>query len=235
MKKLIKRLLRSPVTQSALALLVAGYIRLVHATTRWERIGYGHIEPFFKEKKPFIVAFWHGRLLLMPMFPFYNTRAHVLISHHRDGALIAGVMRYFGLDTVRGSSSKGARGAMRAMLELLEHGESIAITPDGPRGPRMHAQAGAVMVAKKSGVPIIPIAVANSRRKLLGSWDRFILALPFGRGVFAAGVPIAVPGDADKSDMERIRVALEDALNALTREADERVGVEPVTPASIAA
>jgi len=156
----------------------------------------------------------------------------VLISHHRDGALVAETVARFGVGVVRGSSGHGGLSALRAMLRALERGVSICITPDGPRGPRMRVSDGIVGVAQRSGRAIVPAAYAASRRLVFGKWDRFLVPLPFSGGVFLWGRPISVPREADAAALEGARLALEEALNRLTAEADRRLGQRPVAPAS---
>ncbi len=108
------------------------------------------------------------------------------------------------------------------------------MTPDGPRGPRMRAGDGAVTVARLSGAPIIPATYGISRRRVLGTWDRFIFALPFGRGGLLWGDPIHVDRGADADALEAARRQVEDGLNAITAEADRLCGCTPVEPASVA-
>jgi len=139
---------------------------------------------------------------------------------------------------VRGSSGKSGAGALRQMVRTLKAGDHVGITPDGPRGPRMRANAGAVTVARLAGVPIIPATFATSRRKVLGSWDRFVIAKPFARGVFVWGYPLDVAPDADGAALETARAELETRLNAVTEEADRLVGqttIAPAPPASLVA
>ncbi len=158
----------------------------------------------------------------------------MLISGHRDGQLIARTVGYFGIDTIEGSSSKGGTAALRTMVRFLKLGEYVGITPDGPRGPRMRVGGAIVGMARLSGVPIIPVAYATNKRKILGSWDKFIIAKPFGRGVIVGGEPIEVAGDADEDALEAARLDVENALTAITNEADGLCDVETVAPAEIA-
>jgi lysophospholipid acyltransferase (LPLAT)-like uncharacterized protein len=118
------------------------------------------------------------------------------------------------------------------MSGLLDRGESIGITPDGPRGPRMRAKAGAIKAAQLSGAPVLPVSGAVGRRRILGSWDSFCLALPFSRGVIQWGEPIQVPRQASDAEMERLRLLLEDRLNGLTAEADRHFGHTAIAPAA---
>ncbi len=122
------------------------------------------------------------------------------------------------------------------MVRLLRGGGIVGITPDGPRGPRMRVGEGTVAIARLSGAPIVPATFATSRRRVLQSWDRFVLALPFARGVFLWGEPIAVPRDADAETGESCRAALEAAMIELTARADAMYGqqsIEPATPGSM--
>lgn len=226
-----KRIMASRAAQRALGLAAAWYVRLVRLSGRWTMLGGEVPEAFWRRGEPFIVCFWHGRLLMMPSGWPRRIGLAVLISQHRDGALIAAAVAHFGVDTVRGSSGRDGAPALRAMLKELERGVSIAITPDGPRGPRMRVSEGIVGVAQRSGRAIVPTSYAARPRRLLGTWDRFLLPLPFGRGVFLWGEPIAVPRQADAAALEDARLELEEALNRLTAEADRLVGLEPITPA----
>ncbi len=209
----------------------AGYIRLVRATGRWTIENSDPVSRRVAEGKPFIACFWHGRLLMISHAWAYSAPVHILISHHRDGRLIADVLDRLGIGTIAGSSSRGGNAAVLAMIKTLRRGEFVGLTPDGPRGPRMRAGLGVIRTARRTGVPIVPVSFSASRRRVLGSWDRFVLALPFARGVIGIGDFIEVPPDADGATMERLRRQLEDALNALTRELDARFGFEAIEAA----
>jgi lysophospholipid acyltransferase (LPLAT)-like uncharacterized protein len=223
----MRDLLRNAWVRRCACFLAAQYIRLVRATSSWRVVNGGTADAAWAAG-PFILAFWHGRLLMMPYAWRSGVAMNMLISTHRDGELIAETIRHFRLGSVRGSSRRDGAQALRAMLKALKAGECVGITPDGPRGPRMRASDGVVGIAKLAGVPILPAAFATSRRMLLGTWDRFALALPFSRGVFVWGEPIRV-GRHEATDGARQRI--EAALNAVTAEADRLVGVPPVEPA----
>ncbi len=211
------------------------YIRLVRHTGRWRILGADIPESFSRAGKPFILSFWHGRLMMMP-YCWRDTRlVKMLISDHRDGRIISGTVRYFDIDSVVGSSRRGGARATRRLIRLLRGGGIVGITPDGPSGPRMRVGGGAVALARLSGAPIIPATFAASPRRVLASWDRFVLALPFSRGVFLWGDPIDVPRGADPQIMEARRLELEQAMNALCERADALVGqraIEPDPPAA---
>lgn len=223
-----KRIGKSERLRGLLCWLVAWYIRLVHATGRWQVVGGDEAARLWDEGRPFILAFWHGRILMMPRVWRAGVPIHMLISQHRDGQLIARTVAHFGIRWLAGSSTRGGRAALRTMLKALADGECVGITPDGPKGPRMRASAGIVGVARLSGCPILPATFAVARRSVLGSWDRFVVAWPFSRGVFVWGRPIHVSAD---DDVESCRLTIEAELNAITAEADRRMGLPPVEAA----
>jgi len=221
----------SPRGRAVLARLAAGYVRLVRATGRWHTPGRDVLKQYVDRGETIIVVLWHGRLLMGPRFWPGGMPLDVLVSDHRDGRIIAAAVARFGLGTVFGSTNRAGARAVRDLVRRLKGGTSVVITPDGPRGPRMRAAPGAVQVARLSGAAIVPLAVSAGRRRLLGSWDRFQVPGPFGRGVFLAGEPLHVPTDADAGACETARRTLEARLNALTAEADRQCGHPPVEPA----
>lgn len=228
-----KSILRSDRGRRFLCWLVACYIRLVWLTSRFETIGGDRPAPYWRDGQPFILAFWHGRLLMAPKAWPPGASMNMLISGHADGRIIADAIAHFGLGTITGSKSKGGLAALRAMVRALGEGQNIGVTPDGPRGPLMRTSPGIIAAAKLSGAAIIPLSFATTRRIILGSWDRFHLALPFSRGVFVWGEPLLVPKDADAATVEACRLALEAEMNRLTADADQRCGHEPVAPAAL--
>ncbi|MBM09016.1 MAG: hypothetical protein CMF69_05485 [Magnetovibrio sp.] len=221
---LIKQVLQSTIIRCVSCWIGAQYIRFVHATTRWQIFGADIPRTFWEKNEPFILAFWHGRLLMMPHCWDQEKPIHMLISGHRDGLLIANTVAHFGIKTVSGSSSKGGASALRTMVKMLKAGEYVGITPDGPRGPRMHTSKGIITVAKLSGAPIIPTAFATSNGRNLKSWDQFLLAWPFSKGVIVWGDPIEVSSKADEKAVEQARKCVENSLNTITAQADQLTG-----------
>jgi lysophospholipid acyltransferase (LPLAT)-like uncharacterized protein len=218
------RFLRSAWLRRVACWLVYHYIRLVYLTNRWSVEGEDRPRQLSGEGRSFIVAFWHGRLLMMPLAWHGLVPFHMLISAHRDGRIIAGAMTYFGIETVAGSTSRGGSTALRAMLKRLKEGGCVGITPDGPRGPAMTASIGIVNVARLARVPILPLTYATSRRRVLRTWDCFHLALPFGRGVYLWGDPIEIAEDLDEIELERVRHLVETRMVEMVCDADNRVG-----------
>ncbi|HKN85336.1 MAG TPA: lysophospholipid acyltransferase family protein [Nitrospiraceae bacterium] len=153
----------------ALALLPplgASIIRLLGMSMRVTVHGNDAVEDLYREGKHIILAFWHGRQLMIPL-AYFGRELHVLISQHRDGELISQVMSRFGYDFVRGSSTRGGSTALRQLIKVGRSGSDIAITPDGPKGPRYVAQPGVIQIAKVTGLPILPLTFSCSKKNSL--------------------------------------------------------------------
>ena len=211
--------------------LGAGYIRLVFRTGRWRTLGAEIPRAFWDEGKPFIIAFWHGRLLMPPMAWRRGMRMNMLISERGDGPLIAAIIAHFDLGTAWGSSTaKGSR-ATRTMVRALARNEYAGMTPDGPHGPLMRAATGIVSLAQLSGAPVLPLSYSASRVVTRKGWDRLIVPLPFSRGVFVWGEPVSLGRKATETEQEAARQAIEDRLNATTAKADRLCGRPAVKPA----
>jgi lysophospholipid acyltransferase (LPLAT)-like uncharacterized protein len=230
--KLGKKVLRSQMAQGFLCLLAAYYVRFVYLTSRWNVVRGDIPKKFWDKDKKFLLCFWHGRLLMMPYCWNMAKPIHMMISMHSDGRFLSDTVSHLGIKTIVGSTSKGGAKALRAMVRAVKEGDYVGLTPDGPRGPRMRAQEGIVTIARLANVPIIPVGYASTSSKILGSWDRFIAALPFGRGVFVWGEPIEVPHTSDKVVLEETRQKVEDAINAVSAEADRLCGLNPIKPAA---
>jgi lysophospholipid acyltransferase (LPLAT)-like uncharacterized protein len=229
------RLMRRPAVSAALSWLAARYIRLVWITGRWQVENTDIADRMIADGTPFIACFWHGRMLMIPNAWKYSARMSILISHHRDGIFISRTLAHLGIGTIAGSSSRGGAGALVSMVRALKRGEYMGITPDGPRGPRMRATPGAATAARLSGAVLLPVSYSATRRRVLGSWDRFVVPLPFSRGIIRVGAPIEVPRDTDDAGLEAVRQKLEVDLINLTMVLDSELGVAPVEPAPNAA
>lgn len=229
--RLLKKMLRSTAVRTLICRLASCYMRFASWTTRWEIVGEEHPRRHWDNGQPFLGCFWHGRMMLVaPTWP-REIPVEVLISRHGDGRFISTVISHLGMGTIEGSTSRGAVTALRGVIRTLRSGRIVAITPDGPRGPRMRAAGGLVLAAAVARVPVIPVSAAISHCQVLRSWDRFILPLPFGRGVIVWGEPILLPSSTDHDTLETGRLAIETALNRLSDEADRRMGRRPIEPA----
>jgi hypothetical protein len=218
----MKRLLRHPATQAVLVWLGGLYLIFALRTTRWVLDGAEHLAPCAAGQTT-VAVFWHERLALMPMLWLtlrrmdHAQRGHVLVSQHRDGRLIGSVMRRFGVGLVFGSSRRGGAASLRTALPLLARGEHLIMTPDGPRGPRRVAAPGVAQIAALARVPVLPCAAQTSRRRVLRSWDRMVVPLPFGRGVLVCLPPIAVARESWEAAVPRIAAALTAAADRADR------------------
>ena len=230
MKRLLRNTLRSSWFQRAVGFLAAEYLRLVWRTNKFSFDPpdvYGRVEP----QQPAIFAFWHGQHFLTPFIKNKETyRAKVLISRHRDGEFNAIAVERLGIGTIRGSGDhggafhrKGGVGAFKEMVQALQDNYNVALTADVPKRSRV-AGLGIIMLARESGRPIMPFAMATSRFIRLRNWDRTTINLPFGRGALVGIEEINVPTDADAATMERLRLRLETYLNEATRLAYAKVG-----------
>ena len=138
-------------------------IQMLRRTMTWRTEGSEHVNRLFAEEKRVILAFWHAQQLMMPL-AIPGLEAHVLISQHRDGELIRRIVARFGLDAVRGSSTRGGAEAFRQLIRLGRSGGNLVLTPDGPKGPRQVAKVGVVQLARATGLPIIPMAFGCSKK-----------------------------------------------------------------------
>lgn len=229
--KSLKQLLKSNRVRRVLCWLVTEYLRLVYATGRWRLVGVEAPQRFWDQGQGMIACFWHGRILMMPHAWRWPGPFYMMISGHRDGRLIADTVAHLGIHTISGSTSRGGSSALRGLAAKVKAGATVGITPDGPRGPRMRAQSGIVKLAQLTGAPVFPVTFGAKRRRVMSSWDRFVVAWPFNRGVLIYGEPIFVPRDATPAQLEAARRDIEDALNRITAEADRQTGHAPIEPA----
>jgi lysophospholipid acyltransferase (LPLAT)-like uncharacterized protein len=197
----------------------AWLIKAICGTLR-PQVHRGDIDAALRARRQNVIyAFWHGHLLYL-MYRYRGSGTRILVSQSRDGEFLSRVLRRFGLPTIRGSSSHGGRRSLLELVRQTRAGASVAIAPDGPRGPRHRAQPGIVALARLAGIPILPVAVGARWKVEFGSWDRFLLPLPGSRVVVVYGEPIVVPADADAALLEQKRQELENTLSKLTAEAD---------------
>lgn len=166
--------------------------------------------------KPIIYAIWHNQQLFL-LYPYRKHKVAALISQSSDGEYIARCLPKFGMRAVRGSSSRGGARALIHLLQAVREGYSPMLTPDGPRGPIYKVQDGILFLAKKTGLPIIPVGSALSHKFKVHSWDKMRIPLPFGKAAFTYGKAIYVKDDAD---MPRAAKELEEQLNWTTDQSE---------------
>jgi lysophospholipid acyltransferase (LPLAT)-like uncharacterized protein len=169
-----------------------------------------------------IYAIWHGRLL-PPAFLHRGQGVVTLISRSADGEYLARLLSHWGFENVRGSSSRGGSEALRELVKHCRKGRSLAITPDGPRGPMQELKSGVLTAAQLSGVPIIPASSSASRGWWPGRWDRFLIPKPFAKVRVQYAAPVIVPRDADETHLEKMRREIEHTLNRMTETLDREI------------
>ena len=223
-------MLRSSWVQRAAGFLAAEFLRLVWLTNRFS-FDPPDVHDIVEPQMPAIFAFWHGQHFMTPFIKSKESyRGKVLISRHRDGEFNAIAAERLGIGTIRGSGDhgsafyrKGGVGAFKEMVRALAENYNVALTADVPKRSRI-AGLGIIMLARESGRPIMPFAMATSRFLRLKNWDRTTINLPFGRGVLVGGEIIIVPPDAGAEAMEELRARLEATLNDATRRAYAQIG-----------
>lgn len=213
-----------------LGFVLAQYLKLVRRLNRFV-VEPSDLATSLGAHHPAIVAMWHGQHIMIPFARAPNmTRVYAMVSRHRDAAMQAVALRRLNIEPVRGSGAfgdkvreKGGAKALIALRKKLIEGATIAMTADVPKVARI-AGLGIVTLARVSGRPIVPVAVATSRRIDFNSWDRASIGLPFGRGAIVVGEPVLVAAEAGPEDMERARLAVQNGLDAAHARAYALVG-----------
>ncbi len=196
-------------------LLLYGYYQLVVVTSRVRFRADPATESLVRQGRPVIFVLWHRHVFFMPLLRRYARRSlAVLLSSHRDARIAGVAARLLGVALVEGSSTRGGMKAYRQLLRRLRSGQPVCITPDGPKGPPAQAKPGVMQLAGHSGCALVPVALAASRQRQLGSWDRTMVPLPFGRVVMALGAPIHAEADADEGEqLQRLGQAIDAAAD----------------------
>jgi lysophospholipid acyltransferase (LPLAT)-like uncharacterized protein len=189
-------------------------IKVIGRTIRWQVDGWENWEAATREGQIPIYTFWHNRVFLATYF-WQQRRIVVMTSQSFDGEYIARFIQRFGYGAARGSSTRGAVGAIIEMARLMRGGSPTAFTIDGPKGPRYVAKMGAVLLAKKTGQPILPFTITARHWEAKRSWDGFQVPLPFSRARVNLAPPMYVPADADESSLAAKRDQLQAALDEI--------------------
>lgn len=206
---------------SVLPFLASGLIRAIRRSVRLRHHGDARLREWEARGEHFILAFWHRHMLLMP-YAYRAGRMTVLSSHSRDGEMMVRTLARFGIDTSRGSTTRGGAAGLRSLLRKAAKGRDLGFTPDGPRGPAGIVKPGVLLAASASGLPIQPVALAATRDRRLGSWDRMVVPLPFSTVHFVYGEPFLVP--RRRVDLEVAAEELKRRLDTLEAEAERLAG-----------
>ena len=232
-----KRLFSSGPVVTFGSAIAAAYIRLVYNTSEVRRDPPDTDAKLFSEH-PQIFAMWHGQFGMLPKIkPDRPADVAAMVARHGDAELIGAVLKRFGMWLIRGAGAgrrrrdRGGAVAFRGALTALQHGTTVAMTADFAPGPARKAGDGIVMLAKLSGRPIVPCAMATSRFIALKSWSAFTINLPFSKLGIVVGDPVRVPEDADSATLEAARIAVERGLNQATARAYDLAGaIDPLSP-----
>ena len=201
--------------------LAAILMRLLGATWRVRTEG---PDPLAQEKAPVVAAFWHCNVLIGAHY-YRDRRFAAAVSRSPDGDRIAALLTALGYRPApRGSSTRGGAAALRALFKLVRSGTTVSVQPDGPQGPARVSKLGIITLARLSRRPITPVGFSAWPRLRFRSWDGLLLPLPFARVICRYAKPIPVPPDADDDEQERLRKALDKALNDLTDQLDSQLG-----------
>lgn len=231
LRKLTRGILQSRVVTAALARLAIWYLTLVYKTNTFVVEPADALEKVTPQQ-PLIVGVWHGQHILMPVLPI-GLKGVAMISRNMDGDITARIVEHFGNKTIRASGGRVANAALKKggmlgfleMLQALEYGENVVQTADIPKGISRRAGLGIVQLAKKSSAPIVPLAIASSRRYVFSkAWDKAALNMPFGRTAICIGELVRVTPDADDEALDASRLKLEQELNLATSKAYELTG-----------
>ena len=217
-KKIIKNLF----VQHILALVCVLYIKLVRATSVVLEKNIQTPEFYWKNNKPFILAFWHNQLMMITYCWKSNSKINILASGHSDGRFGAIVGKYFSLNNIPTSSNNKSI-TLKPIFKLLKNSKYVGITPDGPRGPNQKVSEGIIKIAKITQVPIIPVGFASSKFKKLKSWDSFLVTKPFSKCVFVWGNAISIPKNSRENEIEELKIKLENEINICVNQAKKEV------------
>lgn len=212
--------LRLPIIQWIIAGFMAVAIWFVYFTCR-KKITNWHVFKQYR-RKPAIFVFWHGRsMMLSPIVCLGGMRSYAVTSKHKDGRMMAKLQRLFGLKSIYGSTSDGGISVLRQGVKILRQGNySMCMSPDGPGGPSLRVQDGALYFAKMTGAPIIPVCYSCSHSWFQDRWDRYLVALPFSLITCKIGEPIFVNKNVTEKEFEQIRKNIEDIMVQQVREMD---------------
>ena len=226
----MKAFLRSDAVQGALGVLLWAYLQLILATVRWRHENLAAVEPVLAGDSGALALFWHGRLpLTLAVAPqWLRKRTKALISPSADGEFLAKAMAMSGFPAIRMSSAKKgdaakARTAVAGLREAVAHvsgGGALVISPDGPRGPAEVVAMGALQIARRSGAPTYLMGLAANPVWRLATWDRVVVAAPFGKGAVVWDGPFFVPAEADGAELEALAALWSARLIAANQRAE---------------
>jgi lysophospholipid acyltransferase (LPLAT)-like uncharacterized protein len=212
--------MREDLKLKILTFLACKFLNFTCKTIKWKILGEENFRKFKEENKSVIFATWHGRMLI-PIYCLKGEEIYGIVSPSRDGEYFSQLFSRFGYKTIRGSTKRKSISAVLSGVKILKEGKFLAITPDGPRGPKEKVQIGVIYFSSKTNTPIIPIGASCKHKKFLNTWDNSLIPLPGGIGILIFGNPLYVPSKIDISQMQKYAEFLERELKNLNQLADE--------------
>tara|TARA_B110001454_G_scaffold108586_1_gene102117 strand:- start:820 stop:1488 length:669 start_codon:yes stop_codon:yes gene_type:complete len=210
--KIRKKIIKNFFIQNILVLLAILYIQFVKLTSKIRIENNNYPNKYWKDEKPFILAFWHSQLMMVSFSWSYKKKINILASGHSDGRFGAKVGNFFKLNNIQ-TSNKNKNLSLRPVFQLLKSRQYIGITPDGPRGPKEKVPEGIIKIAKSTNVPIIPLGYWSSRNFTLRSWDSFLITLPFSKCNFVWGEAIKIPKNLKDNEIIDFQKIIKNKIN----------------------
>lgn len=232
-KPFIKSVLHKKITIKIIAFLFFLYSLLVGYSTTWKITKHKRLKHLIEGN--FILVGWHSRTIMLPFFwkRFINKKLFALVSPHHDGQIMSNFLKCYDINVISGSTNEQANKSALTIMKILEKNNSIFISPDGPRGPRMRMKKSPIYFASKTGIPIVCACFSSSAAHLIKkSWDHIMIPLPFGKGIFNLSEPFYVPKDLTEEQIEEYRQKLENIANSISFDCDKQIGREPILPAA---
>ena len=221
--RVIKRFSKTHIGQKLIGFLFYSITTLISRSIRWEYLVQNEKSNIFNDNKEYIFCCWHNKLFLGPHLLPRNRVINALQSSHSDGMVTSLAFKYLGMNVILGSSKKGGMQAFRKMVKCIKLGESVAITPDGPKGPKEKVKEGIIKLAQITETSIIPLVWTTNKFKLINSWDNFVIPYPFSKGVYSFGKPIYVKKQINEYELETARKNLENEIKRLTKEVENKL------------
>ena len=215
--RIIKRFSKTSFGQKFIGFLFYLITKISFLSIRWKYFNEDQKSNIFNVDNQYIFCCWHNRLFLGPHLLPRNRIINALQSSHSDGMITSIAFKYLGMNVILGSSMKGGMQAFRKMVKCIQNGESIAITPDGPKGPKETVKEGVIKLAQITGIPIVPLAWSTKKFKLIDSWDNFVIPFPFSKGIYTFGKPIYVDKKISENNFEILRLEVESEIKRLTK------------------
>ena len=215
--RILKRFSKTKYGQKSIGFLFYLITKFICFSIRWKCYDEDQKSNVINNKDQYIFCCWHNRLFLGPHLLPRNRIINALQSSHSDGMITSIAFKYLGMNVILGSSMKGGMQAFRKMVKCIKNGESIAITPDGPKGPKETVKEGVIKLAQITGIPIVPLVWSTKKFKLIDSWDNFVIPFPFSKGIYTFGKPIYVDKKISQNNFEILRLEVESEIKRLTK------------------